>query len=59
MNHTQVFSFSIGDKVRLIEIARPAIVEGLRVTLDGPGYFVSFWDAGSRNSEWVHREEIE
>ena len=48
-----------GDAVRLVEIDRPAVIDGITVYASGePQYRVVYWNDGRRYSEWVYSYEI-
>lgn len=49
----------LGDRVRLLEIDRPATVTGLMLEWKGWSYRVAFWNNGDRKELWVHDNEIE
>lgn len=53
------FQYSIGEKIRLIEIDRPGTVIGLLFNHNGPQYQVVYWEQGNRKIEWVFQFEIE
>ena len=52
------FKYEIGEDVHLIEIDRPAKVDGMRVGFNGVLYSVVYWDDGKRYSIWVYDWEI-
>lgn len=58
MPRTQVFSFDIGDQIKVIEINRPGVVTGMLVDDAGPQYRVAFWNDSARRTEWVYDHEI-
>lgn len=52
------FAFKLQDKVRLIEIDRHGIIDGLIFDSSGQMYRVAYWHNGARNSTWVYAHEI-
>ena len=56
--NTIQFDFKIHDKVRIIEIDRNGIVDGMCVDSLGKMYRVAYWNDGSRHSAWMYANEI-
>lgn len=57
--YTQPFEFSIGDRVIVKEIQRPARVEMIQVDCLGCQYRVAFWNDSKRDVVWLYSDEIE
>jgi len=56
--HTQEFVFRLNDKVKVIEIDRPGVINGMSVDALGVQYRVVYWNDCTRRSEWVYADEI-
>jgi hypothetical protein len=57
--HDHKFSYSVGDRVMVKEIQRPARVEILQVDTNGTMYRVTYWDNSKRESAWLYDDELE
>lgn len=55
---TVQFEFRLQDRVKLVEIDRPGIIDGMLVDSIGKTYRVAYWHDGSRHSTWVYANEI-
>jgi hypothetical protein len=55
----QDFKYDLEDKVKLTEINRPGIVNGMSVDNLGVQYRVCYWSDGARKQEWVYEHEIQ
>lgn len=53
------FAFAVGQKVRITALERPGVVRLLRFDGTHCDYFVSWWDEGKRQSEWMPADEIQ
>lgn len=58
MTTTIVFAHSLADKVRIIELERPARVVAMGVDLLGVMYKVEYWNDCKRESAWLHDDEL-
>ena len=52
------FAFKVGQKVRIVALERPGVVRLLRFDGSACDYFVSWWDEGKRQSEWLSADEV-
>lgn len=52
------FTFSIGDTVKLKDLALTGTVTGLLHEQHGQQYRVAWWSNGERRCEWLHPFEI-
>jgi hypothetical protein len=52
------FEYTIGQRVEIRALERPAIVRLVRYDGNQPDYFVSWWDEGKRQSEWMPADEL-
>lgn len=52
------FQFSVGQKVIIRALDRPAVVRLVRFDGNLTDFFVSWWDEGKRQSEWLHVDEL-
>ena len=53
------FAFTVGQKVRIVALERPGVVRLLRFDGSHCDYFVSWWDEGKRQSEWMPGDELQ
>lgn len=52
------FEFTVGQRVIIRALDRPATVRLVRFDGNVTDYFVSWWDEGKRQSEWIPPDEI-
>ena len=55
---TENFNLNLGDKVTVIEIKRPGIIDSIMVDEGGHQYRVVYWFDGTRHASWVYEGEI-
>lgn len=52
------FEYTIGQRVEIRALERPAVVRLVRFDGNAPDYFVSWWDEGKRQSDWMPSDEL-
>ncbi len=52
------FEFTIGQRIEIRALERRGTVRLVRFDGTQPDYFVSWWDEGKRQSEWLPADEI-
>lgn len=51
-------TYSIGQRVRLVDIDHPATIQSILFSMDGIEYQVVYWDDNIRRVEWVRPSEL-
>lgn len=52
------FEFAVGERVTVVPLDTPAIVDAAMFTTGGAEYRVAYWWDGSRRSQWVYATEL-
>jgi hypothetical protein len=53
------FKFDLNERVLILEVQRPGVVEALTVDFLGPQYRVVYWDNSERKTAWLRDNELE
>lgn len=52
------FQFTVGQRIIIRALDRPATVRLVRFDGNVTDYFVSWWDEGKRQGEWLQPDEL-